>query len=256
MTTIRSETFNKKKLDKFVESCIDDFTLYKFYYSTKKLKEDGTIDTVTSTNDAKLYETFLTTQQKDHEKIDDWQYYIQNLIFALYGHNMRDRNRNKKRKRIISMLQKLNDVSLWDRFKNTFFTANTSIDEGNSDTIVENKVMTIRSVPNMMTIIDDEDNIDKNAMTAKTIETQTIFPGGPYDMFAQGFNNVEERMLAWSILANADDSRKKQLDELSKHIGKTSKKRIYTNFHPRTKKQQLNQHRTKLSHGRKTKGKK
>ena len=48
---------------------------------------------------------------------------------------------------------------------------------------------------------------------------------------------------------------KKQLEELSKYIGKTSKKRIYTNFHPRTKKNQIDQHRKKL-HGRKTKSKK
>lgn len=68
MAPIRNETFNKTKLDKFVESCTDDFTLYKFYYSTKKLKDDGTIDTVTSTNDAKLYETFLTNQQKNKDR--------------------------------------------------------------------------------------------------------------------------------------------------------------------------------------------
>lgn len=186
------------------------------------------------------------------EKLDpERQEYIQNVIFGLENilkKGLRGAMYEEKRKAVenaIYVFQRLNDMSLWDRFQRTFFTGETDHLGNKPDKNSYQKAteISVTNVPNIMVLRKFDDNgnltneLEKKPLTNLVIQAREIFEN-PMDRILHAMYTANERFNLWSILAsNMTPENKKILKELDKK--RTTRKVKFASQHPHFYEKQL-----------------
>lgn len=185
-------------------------TMIKFYRSGKKL-DNGKIPDDTGTT--------IQGRQTDKE-YGEWQMYIQDLIMALKNFTPSGAD-VAKRKTAIFILQKLNDINLWDQFQRTFFTGYVdNLDTSERDNYTKETKIVMSTVPNLfhMFKLDDGKLSDRKKLTNTHFRIEEKFKNG--SKFLNEINNVEERILLMRLLSSGDADTLKKIDNYKKNIQK------------------------------------
>lgn len=187
------------------------------------------------------------------EKYGKWQMYIQDLIMALKNFTPGTAD-VEKRNTAIFILQKLNDINLWDQFQRTFFTGYVdNLDTSERDNYVKETKIVMSTVPNLfhMFNIDDGKLSNRKKLTNTHFRIEEKFKNG--SKFLNEINNVEERILLMRLLSSGDADTLKKIDKYKKNIQK--KVMPFSTSYPILKKKQTEEFQTRVG-GRKTKKKK
>ena len=202
--------FSSEKLNDFLNKNLTDDENYNeqkmigFYTSGNKLEDDGTINLGTST---------IQGIQTNGE----WQMYIQDLIMALKNFTPSGAD-VEKRNTAIFILQKLNDINLWDQFQRTFFTGYVdNLDTSERDNYTKETKIVMSTVPNLFHMFDVKDGklSDRKKLTNTHFRIEEKFKNG--SKFLNEINNVEERILLMRLLSSGDPETLKKIDNYKKN---------------------------------------
>ena len=198
-------------------------TMIKFYRSGKKL-DNGKIPDDTGTT--------IQGRQTDKE-YGEWQMYIQDLIMALKNFTPSGAD-VAKRNTAIFILQKLNDINLWDQFQRTFFTGYVdNLDTSERDNYTKETKIVMSTVPNLFHMFDINNGkldglSDRKKLTNTHFRIEEKFKNG--SKFLNEINNVEERILLMRLLSSGDPATLQKIDKYKKNIQK--KEMNFTTSYP------------------------
>lgn len=208
--------FSSEKLNDFLNKNLignetsDESKMIEFYRSGNKLEDDGTFNTTSTT---------IQSRQTDKD-YGEWQMYIQDLIMALKNFTPSGVN-IKKRNTAIFILQKLNDINLWDQFQRTFFTGYVdNLDTSERDNYVKETKIVMSTVPNLFHMFDIDNGkpkglSDRKKLTNTHFRIEEKFKNG--SKFLNEINNVEERILLMRLLSSGDAETLQKIDEYKKN---------------------------------------
>jgi len=211
---------------------INEEKLYHFYYSTAKIYPPPDYNNIKGS-----YVSF-NTDLGESEKIERCEY-IDNLIAALHTlHKKKKTGTTDKMveiENVIHILQMLNRVSLWDKFRNIFVPDNAGhYTEPRTHYIKETDII-MTTLPNPLGFaIDQSSNVLHNTQ----FEIVEKFPGDPLDGMLHAFYNVENDFYLKMLLG---DGKKESAGKLKRIMdaNKKSQKDVFSfaNSNPIIKKE-------------------
>lgn len=210
--------FSSKVLTKFLNNLIDNVMsdeskMIEFYKNGAKLSDVGDIPPTPTSGTPATIQSIQTS-----EKYGEWQMYIQDLIMALKNFTPGTAD-VEKRNTAIFILQKLNDINLWDQFQRTFFTGYVdNLDTSERDNYTKETKIVMSTVPNlfhMFNIDDGKLSKDRKKLTNTHFRIEEKFKNG--SKFLNEINNVEERILLMRLLSSGDPETLQKIDNYKKN---------------------------------------
>lgn len=126
---------------------------------------------------------------------------------------------------IIHILQMLNKISMWERFRSIFIPDNTVSYSDPRESYLKETDIIMTTLPNPLGFaIDPSSNVLQNTQ----LEILEKFPGGPLDRMLHAFYNVENDLYLKMLLGDGNGKEKKKMMERIMKANEKSQKDTFT----------------------------
>jgi hypothetical protein len=168
--------------------------IYDFYYSKTKINDDGGILPTNVENHT--YSSYFNGTFPDSDRME-WNEYIDALVNALQEYNKPPKNLEVQN--VVNILQMLNQISMWDKFRSIFIPDNTANYTDPRKHYIKETDIIMTTLPNPLGFAMDPTSDVLHNTQFEVIEK---FPGGPLDRMLHAFYNVENDLYLKMLLGD------------------------------------------------------